>query len=116
MPHDLLALVHRHPIIRQPRAVGVPQVVKTQPAELVAGYADGDGAARDGVGGGVDHRYRVRVGVGDVGAEAVRGDRHTDRGGTVTPFGVMPTGMGLPATVLVVVSITDTVFELVLVM
>jgi hypothetical protein len=28
---------------------------------------------------------------------------------------VMPTGMGLPATVLVVVSITDTVFELVLV-
>ena len=38
MPHDLLDLVHRHAVIRQPRAVGVPQVVKTQAAELVAGY------------------------------------------------------------------------------
>src|SRR3981189_572061 len=43
--------------------------------------ADGDGAAHDGVGGGVDHRHRVRAVVGDVGAEAVRGDRHTPRVG-----------------------------------
>jgi hypothetical protein len=31
-----------------------------------------------------------------------------------TPLGAVPTGMGLPTTVLLVVSITDTVFELML--
>ena len=45
--------------------------------------------------------------VGDVGAGAVRGDRHPD--------GLVPTVMAGPVTVLVVVSITDTELSLKLV-
>ena len=62
--------------------------------------ADRDGGG-DGVGGGVDHRHRVAAGVGDVDAAAVGADRHPGR--------VDRRPAMVAVTVLVAVSITDTV-------
>src|SRR3979411_1908325 len=38
VPHDLLHLVRRYPIIGKPSAVRVPQIMEAQAAELVASY------------------------------------------------------------------------------
>ena len=54
---------------------------------------------------GVDHRHGVPLlSVGDVGAAGRPGR-------SATPTGCMPTGIGLPTTMLVAVSITDTLSE-----